>query len=93
MNKFCPICGERIWKNLHTCKDTENITIASLSYVSNMLLDALINAEELILGTHSDPERAKARIRRTLWKFQLSDDERLFYMLPTSTEELEPTEW
>jgi hypothetical protein len=96
---FCQKCGYPIWAGKeHVCQKMypKPITREDLSHLSELtikLLEGLINAEAIIDGTHENPERGKSKIKRIMGMFELEEDVRWFYMLPTSTEECPTTSW
>lgn len=70
----------------------KKIKILSLSYLDNHLLAALVQANEIIKGTHPDPEMGKRSVQRALDLFDIDEGAVTFYCLPT-TAELPSTDW
>jgi len=91
---FCSICGEAIfpigttpyYREEHACSQNDKLKLSALSTLSNLLLAALINAEAVIDGTHEEPDRGIARVKRALWQIDLSEDSKIYYLMRTTAE-------
>lgn len=87
---FCETCGETFYspevsnyyKKPHQC-EVEKLDFPTDRHTKE-LLHTLINANLLLSGKHWDsPERIKAQIRRTLWKYKIDKDDVFWSSLRT----------
>jgi len=99
---YCPVCGKPFFHDQGKINDQEGHeckpwTVGALTgpkpeYLM-MLIGALVAAESVIDGkSGKNRDRDIARVKRALWRCQLTDDERLCHSFPT-TAELPAAEW
>lgn len=90
---FCQHCGQRIDPDNHDCEPPEQvINIADQPTHIQNLLNVIMDAEAALEGTHYDPVLVLGRIKRALWTYQPTKEQRLFASLRT-TAELPTTTW
>lgn len=98
---FCDKCGEALYPagttkhydRPHVCEPPDEVLdVSKMNPLIRHLVAALENARAVIDGTAHDRERSISRVRRALWLFQLTDDDRLFYSFRT-TAEMPTVDW